>query len=528
MQKTFYLIVLFATITTGVAAQEQEPKLFGKLMDNISNLDTKLINKLDKQYQKTEERFTKQTSKWLKKLQKEETKLKKKLAKTDSLKAEQVFGDVKERYNKLQDQLKKKEGRVRQYIPALDSLGTATKFLQQQLAGTKLPSLPNITNPPSFNLPNTNTKLPSVTALGGTISNVQQKMQNATDIKKQIQQRKEQLKQQLQNTPIAKQLQGISKQGYYYQQQLTEYKELLNDPDKLTQKALGFVKDNAAFKDFFNKNSYLAQLFKIPENTSSGGVASINGLQTRASVMQSIQQRLGNVGGNTVGQNANPQNLLKDKLDAAKGELDKLKNKLNSGSSNVDDADMPNFKPNTQKTKSFLKRLEYGFNVQSQKSSTLLPTTSDIAATIGYKLNDKATIGIGAAYKLGWGNGWKDIQLSNQGIGCRSYVDMKFPQTKTAKNLWNFLTKNLWLSGGYEVNYLPELKEKLNNINPATIPIKVSSLGAGWQEAGLVGISKKMSIGKKKTTKMQFLWDFLSHKQTPHSETFKFRVGYEF
>ncbi len=496
--------------TATCIAQEQEPKLLGKLTSSITNLDTKLIDKLDKQYKKTEDRLTKQTSKWLIKTQKQEEKLKRKLAKTDSLKAEQVFGDVKGRYKKLQDQLVQKTTTAKQYIPALDSLSTATKFLQQNL------NTPELANSKA---------LPSVTGLNTTVASVQQKMQNATNVKKQLQQRKEQLKQQLQNTVIAKQLQGVNKQVLYYQQQLNEFKEQFSNPDKLTEKALGLVKDNAAFKDFFSKNSYLAQLFKIPEN-STGGAASINGLQTRASVMQSIQTRLGNTTPGT-NLNADPQKVLKDKLDAAKGEMDKLKNKMHgSGGDKVSDDDMPNFKPNSQKTKTFLKRLQYGFNMQSQKSTYWLPTTSDIAATVGYKLNDKAIIGLGLAYKLGWGNGWKDIRLSNQGIGFRSYFDVKFPQAKKERSIWNFLTKNLWLSGGYEQNYLPELKQKLDLLNNA--PIKTSSWGTGWQESALIGVSKKLSFGKKKTTKMQFLWDFLNNQQTPHTEAFKFRLGYEF
>jgi hypothetical protein len=49
---------------------------------------------------------------------------------------------------------------------------------------------------------------------------------------------------------------------------------------------------------------------------------------------------------------------------------------LGGGSS---DMAMPEFKPNNQKTKSFWKRMEYGLNIQSQKTNAFLPTTSDIA-----------------------------------------------------------------------------------------------------------------------------------------------------
>ena len=510
MIKRLHLLLCLTTLVVMQCfAQEQEPKLFGKLTNSITNLDTKLIDKLDKQYKKTEERLTKQTSKWLKKTQKQEEKLKRKLAKTDSLKAEQVFGDVKGRYKKLQDQLNKKGEKVKQYIPVFDSLNTTTKFLEQNI------------NKSNTVVSGSNQSLIAIKELNGTVVSLQQKMQNASNIKKQLQQRKEQLKQQLKNTIIAKQLQGFNKQVFYYQQQVNDYKELFDTPDRLAEKAIGFVRENSAFKDFFVGNSRLAELFKTPNSTTiSGGGASVGGLQTSASVMQALQQRFGSFISNN-GLNGNAQNLIKDKLDIAKGELDKVKEKM--GSNGGSDNDMPNFKPNRQKTKTFLKRLEYGYNIQSQKNNTLLPTTSDIAATLGYKLNDKTTVGLGLAYKLGWGNGWKNINLSNQGVGFRSYFDVKFPQSDKRRSLWNYLTNNLWLSGGYELNYLPELKTKLNNVNNSFN--KINHWGIGWQDAALIGISKKQKIGKKTAT-IQLLYNAIYQESSPQTQPLLFRVGW--
>lgn len=69
-------------------AQEEVPKL----------PTLKLLQAIDKQYQKANERLQKQTKTYLNKLQKQEEKLKKTLAKTDSAKAEQVFGNIEEKY----------------------------------------------------------------------------------------------------------------------------------------------------------------------------------------------------------------------------------------------------------------------------------------------------------------------------------------------------------------------------------------------------------------------------------------------
>ena len=171
------------------------------------------------------------------------------------------------------------------------------------------------------------------------------------------------------------------------------------------------------------------------------------------------------------------------------------------------DADMPeNFKPNNQKTKTFLQRLEYGANVQSQKATNIFPTTSDIGVSLGYKLNDRSVLGIGGSYKLGWGRGWNNIRLSSEGISLRSYADIK-------------LKGSFWISGGYEQNY----RSGFNDIDQ----LRTRS---GWQQSGLVGISKKISINTKfyKQTNIKLLWDFLSYQQVPRTQPIVFRVGYIF
>ena len=121
----------------------------------------------------------------------------------------------------------------------------------------------------------------------------------------------------------------------------------------------------------------------------------------------------------------------------AQSQLSQLKDKVSQYSNGAignssGDIDAPDFKPNSQKTKSFLKRLEYGGNVQSQRARMMFPVTSDIALSLGYKLNDKSLIGVGASYKLGLGTGWNNVRLSNEGVGIRSFFDYKLK----GKNLY--------------------------------------------------------------------------------------------
>ena len=192
-------------------------------------------------------------------------------------------------------------------------------------------------------------------------------------------------------------------------------------------------------------------------------------------------------------------------MQAAQGQLSQLKDKMSKlgiggGSS---DMTMPDFKPNSQHTKSFLQRIEYGVNVQSERAHSVVPTTSDIAFTAGYKINDKSVIGVGASYKMGWGSGGiKHIKLTSEGIGLRSYIDIK------AKG-------SFWLTGGYEMNYMQSFS-KYEQLKDLSV----------WQRSGLIGVTKKYKVGKKEN-KMQVLWDFLSYQQVPRTPALKFRVGFE-
>jgi hypothetical protein len=339
---------------------------------------------------------------------------------------------------------------------------------------------------------------------------LQAKLQQADQVKAFIKQRKEQIKTALSrytNLPnsITKSYQDFNKELFYYTQQVQEYKDMLNDPDKLLQKTLGLLNKLPAFQSFMQQHSELAGLFAVPANY--GTPQSLAGLQTRSEVQQLIQTQL-SAGGPNAGQ------MLQQNLQAAQAQLNQLKEKLLNSSptgGGWEGADMADFKPNNQKTKSFWNRLEYGTNLQTQKSNYFFPTTSDIGLSVGYKLSDKSMIGIGGSYKVGWGKDIRHIAISSQGAGLRSFLDVK-------------LKGSFLASGGFEYNYQP-LADSIS-----------SSSGGGregaraWQQSGLMGISKVISLKSKmfKKTKVQLLWDFLSYQQKPRTQAVKFRVGYNF
>jgi len=74
-----------------------------------------------------------------------------------------------------------------------------------------------------------------------------------------------------------------------------------------------------------------------------------------------------------------------------------------------------------------------------------------------------------------------------------------------------------WASGGFEMNY----RSAFNTIQELQ---DVSS----WQQSGLIGLSKVVSVKSKflKRTKAQLYWDFMSYQQVPRTQPVIFRLGY--
>lgn len=463
-------------------------------LDKLISLPDKLFGALDKKTSFIEQKLNKQTEKYLNKLQKQENKLRKKLYRKDSALAKQLFDGANEKY----EQLKNTTGNVSKYASVysghLDSLTTALHFLNS--GGLPNSALSDLTG---------NAELQKTL---DQYKGLQQKLNASEQIRKQLLARQQLLKEQFQRLGTMKQLKQFRKQVYYYQQQVKEYKELFENPGKLEAKLMEAVMKLPQFKDFFAKNSMLGSLFALPGSSSpsfgggqGGGLA---GLQTRAMINQSLIDRFGS--------GPNVTQMLQQNVQSAQGQLNELKNKVSSlktgsyGNGDLTPGLSPGgeggFKPNAQKTKSFLQRLEYGANVQSQKARYFFPVTSDIGLSLGYRLNDKSVIGIGASYKLGWGSSWNNIRITHQGVGLRSYVDWK-------------IKGSFYVSAGYEQNH----RAMINSIDQLR---DYSS----WQTSGLIGVSKKYSLGKKMKGEMKLLWDFMSYRQVPKTQAILFRIGY--
>ena len=473
------LLILFIVAAISSRGQEDKPDSYPFVSSKVAG---SYIDKASDKAGKLEEKLDRKSGKALQHMQRLETKMQRQAARLDSSKANEIFGDVKQRYASLKTdastQAKRLSPLSRVYSGKLDSLETLFRFMENNsmISGDVKKK---------------------ITSASQSINGLQFKLNQTEQIRKYLKERKQLLKAQLEKFGLGRKLKQFNKQVYYYQQQLAEYKRMLNDPAGMGKKLLGLAARVPAFRNFFAKNSQLGSLFNL-SGSLNNNPASLAGLQTRASVTQDLQSRFGT--GPSV------QQALQQNMQSAQDQLNQLKNKVNQfmpqgGSS---DDELPDFKPNNQKTKSFWQRLEYGTNFQSQRPNNLFPVTSDIGLSLGYKLNDKSVIGLGASYKMGWGQSFRNINITHQGAGLRSFADVK-------------LKGSFWISGGYEMNYRSEFNriEALKDLN-------------AWQQSGLIGMSKVVSMNSKffKKTKLQLLWDFMSYQQTPRTQAIVFRVGY--
>ena len=438
-----------------------------------------------------------------------------KLARVDSAGAASLFGASGQRYAELEARMRTDTGgKGRSYsgvYPAyLDSLQGSVGFLKQ--------------NPGLLSNGNASSMAQLQGATSG-LQTLQAKMGDADEVKAFLQQRKQQIgaymAQHVGEAGLLKSgFAGMNQGVYYYSQQLREYEEQWTSPDALEQKALAALNRVPAFQTFMKENSMLGGLFHLPG--SYGTPQGLSGLQTKDQVAALVR---GQVGGGSVagadggasaaggaggasadGGGAGGMGALQSSLQNAESQLDNLKSKLGALGAGNGNMDMPDFKPNDQKTKTFWKRLEYGANFQTTHNNYYFPMVTDLGLSLGFKLGHNNVVGVGASYKLGWGSGIQHIAFSSQGVGLRSFLQIGIKGSFSA-------------TGGFEYNYTTPFGsyQQLKQLQY-------------WTKSGLIGVTKTVSLKNRvfKKTSVSLLWDFLSYQSVPQTQPFLFRIGYTF
>jgi hypothetical protein len=513
-------------------AYQRSPDSAEANLARLQQLPQRYFSKVSSKANLFNRRLTRRTEKALRRLQKQEEKINNKLSKVGSIAAKGLaLGNSIDSLSHLEDLVKGKVVHLTskipggRYIPYLDSLQTSLNFLnkyQSQLNGLK--GVEGDIQQGTGTLRQGFDRL-NLTAQGDlqqAQSDMQQlegKLDQIQNVQQYIQQRQQLLTQTLSKygSLFTKNIGDINKEVYYYKATIENYKQLWQHPDQAEAKAMEILNKVPAFTRFMQQHSMIAGLFRIPSNYGSAG--SVAGLQTRSMVEREIQQRLQEAG-------AGGRQQIQQQMQQAKQQLQQLQNKLaGAGSSS---AAMPDFKPNDLKSKTILQRLDYGTNLQFEKSAGWYPTTSDIAAQVGYKFSKKGEAGIGATFKLGWGsfgsaqepsngsarepsNGSaqepfiRKIHFTAQGLGLRSSFDYELKGT-------------IYISGGYEMNY------------NTTIPnIPALKNWNGWTRSALLGIERKYRISNKVNGTVMLLFNFLYKQQVPVTRSpLVFRVGYGF
>ena len=458
-------------------------------LENLQKVPVKYLNAVESKIDKYSSRITSKTEKTLVKLGRWEKKIQSLLEKVSPETANNLFGPGKITFTIMLQKLEEGEsianGYKAQYNEYRDKLNTSLKYLADQK--DKI---------------NTNLIKP-VKDVTKKMNELEDEVANTEAMEKFIKERKKQLiDMAFKYLGKNKYLSKINKEAYYYAETIKNYKEIFTDPKKLEETTTVLLKKIPAYNDFMEKNSGLSSLFGNSLGGSGSSTGTTNnyaalGYQSNASIVQSLQQR------NMPGPNI--QQLTQTNASALNSPLQELKNHF-PGSANS--GDIPDFKPNEMKSKTFKQRLQFGTSFQFGKATNFLPGTADIGLQLAYKLNTKSSVGIGTGYKLGLGSGFDNIKLSFAGIGLRSFMDWK-------------LKGNFFINGGFEYNYNAAFKSIRN------LPSFNSGNTSLWKPAALIGINKKYRIGKMKGN-MMLLYDFLAKQKQPETQSLVFRFGYNF
>ena len=297
---------------------------------------------------------------------------------------------------------------------------------------------------------------------------------------------------------ITRQVLSLKKSLVKFNQQQLEYKEMLRNRNKAERKVAEVLRNSEPFKAFMSKHSYLSGIFAAPLSLGDPvGSTFLTGLLTRTQIQNYLIGRTPTASGS-------PQALIQSTLSASQSEISALTKKIADLGNNSPDFSLPaGYQPASKKT-DLLNRFEVSASFQNSKPNALFPVSSEIGFSVGFKPITKIIIGMGAAGRLGWGSDIRHIHLTGQGLGLRSFTDVR-------------VHKKIFLSGGYEQNYYSEIK-------------KIAQLKhlSGWKPSALAGLSKKYSMGSKRKGEMKFLYDFLARYRMPTTSPFLYRIGFNF
>jgi len=505
----------------GIAASASHAQSVDSVAGKLTHFPMRLFGHIQSKTAELNQKLQRQTQKYLQQLQNEEQRLEKRIYALDPNSAKTLFAGSSQKYAQLMQKLQSDTGSAHfkptgTYQPYTDSLQTALAFFQKN---PQVPGQPVSTSSvpgqslSTSSLPGTASLSPEIRAqLQSSITQLralQARMQDAGQIKAYMQQRKQLLSQYIAShanlqSLLNKPFGAMNRTMFYYSAQVNQYRSMLNSPDRIEQKAMAMLSRLPAFAGFMKTHSQLSSIFSLPGTGSTP--QALAGLQTRSQVSDAVKGQLTTAatGSNNNSSNSSPASpSLPGNVQSEMATYKARLSQLGGGSSDID---APNFRPNYQKTRSFLHRLQYEVDFQTTQGTYYFPTMTSLGLSVAYRLGHGNDIGLGGAMKIGWGTGFNHIAVTGQGVGLRSFFDIHLRGTWSA-------------TGGFEYNYT----------QPFTEYQQIRQIQM-WTRSGLIGVSKTVSMRSRllKQTKLSLLWDFLSYQAVPRTSPLVFRIGYNF
>lgn len=454
---------------------EESQEAFQKQSVKYIDLRLSKINKLYKQQDR-------QIKKALKRLSKKEKRLRAKYKKQDSLLKVKLRRSVG--YDSLQSVYANKKanaGKVklrRSVHKGLDSLSTIQSYANKKLRLAKDKGLINSTN----SLPNTSSQ---IDGLKSKLA-VQQEMQGL------ISQYSNQFKNAFGSIGNKADLKGLNKELFYYKQKIKAFKNIANEPERLEELALEYLKGTKGFESALSNG--------VRKQSSQGAVSMQGmkpedlermGFQTKRSVRKQLNKKF-NL--------KQPEKLkaFKNKIAKAKQEFNKLKTQKSQLKKQLEEGKKEGFKPNPMRGLPFSKRIEKNFNWQVKGVANGEPAKVDFGGQIGFKHTQRLTYNLLAGTSVGLGENIRNIKITYQGFRTGVNLDWKW--------IWG-------VSGqiGYEIlfkKYTNSFYEQTEtNIEPQLV-----NHTKKLKHTAYAGLMKTYKINKKYNGTILLAYDFLWNK----------------
>lgn len=336
------------------------------------------------------------------------------------------------------------------------------------------------------------------------LNGLEQKLDTHQYIDKLIQTRTKDL-QGLGNTfGLSANLKGINKQSFYYRQKLEGYKNILNDPSILEEKALSYLQTMNGFEAAMSSQSIThgnqASGKGMQQATNVEDLEKM-GFQTKRQVKAQMDKQFGLKTPEQMEQlNTNFKDAQKQVQSVANSKQ-QVKNEIKK----------LGFKPNPMRGLPLMQRITKGINWQIIPSQSDNPVILDINAQAGFKHTASLTYTATLGGSVGLGKDLHHLKLSNQGIRMGVNADWKW--------IWG-------ISGqaGFERQY-KEYKITSIKLAENTTANQVITRTKYYRDIAYTGIQKTYKLNSKYNGTILLAYDWLWKKGNASSPII-WRVGW--